>query len=87
MIKGKTPTAFNFEIEEDVVDDYELLELIADVEEHPEKVVKLIPKVLGEKQKDKLIEHVKKTNNGKCSVTSMMREMSAIFEGATTLKK
>ncbi len=59
MIKGKTKTGFNFKIDEETLNDYELLELFADVDDNPLLVPKVVEKLLGEVQKNKLIEHVR----------------------------
>lgn len=59
MIKGKTKTGFQFKIEEEVLNDYELIEMFAEVDENPLLVPKLVKTILGEEQKNKLIDHVR----------------------------
>ena len=40
--KGTLSNGFRYSIESDVFDDYEILELIADVEENPTSITKLV---------------------------------------------
>ena len=36
--------------------------------------------LLGSDQEEKLMEHVEKLNDGKCSATGMVKELEEIFE-------
>lgn len=84
MIKGKTKTGFQFKIEDAVLNDYELLELFAEVDENPLLVPKLVRMILGEEQKNKLIEHVR-DENGKAAVDKIAMELENILtSGAET---
>ncbi len=48
MIKGKTSSGFKFQINESTInDDYELLELLVELEENPLLISKVVRKVLG----------------------------------------
>lgn len=60
MLKGTTKSGFKYEIKEETLNDYELFELISEVDEKPLLLPKLVLKLLGEKQKNNLIKHVKK---------------------------
>lgn len=55
MIKGKTKSGFKYEVNSDSLNDYELIEIIAEVDVNPLLLPKLIVKLLGVEQKDKLI--------------------------------
>lgn len=79
MLKGITKSGFRYEIDEGFLDDYELLELIAKSEENPTLMVKIVEKILGEKQKDNLINYLKK-KSGKATVTEMNLTLTEIFE-------
>lgn len=58
MFKGKTRTGFEFEIEEESLDDFELLEKLCAVDNGDvAQVVPAITMLLGEGQKDRLKEH------------------------------
>ena len=84
MIKGKTETGFEFKIEDEVLNDYELLELFAEVDENPLLVPKLVKIILGKEQKNKLIEHVR-GENGKAAVDKIAMELQNILtSGAET---
>lgn len=85
MIKGKTKTGFEFKVEEEVLNDYELLELFAEVDENPLIVPKLVRMILGEKQKDKLIDHVR-DENGRASVDKIAQELESILNSSTETK-
>jgi len=85
MLKGKTKTGFEFEIDDAVLNDYELLELFADVDENPLLVPKLVKIILGEKQKNKLIEHVR-GENGIASADKVAKEIEDILKSSAETK-
>lgn len=85
MIKGKTKTGFQFKIEKSVLNDYELLELFAEVDENPLLVPKLVKMILGEEQKNKLIEHVR-DENGKAAVDKIAIELESILTSSAETK-
>ena len=60
MLKGTTKSGFKYEVKDETLNDYELFELISEVDEKPLLLPKLVLKLLGEKQKNNLIKHVKK---------------------------
>ncbi len=60
MLKGTTKSGFKYEVKDESLNDYELFELISEVDEKPLLLPKLVLKLLGEKQKNNLIKHVKK---------------------------
>ena len=79
MITGTTSTGFAFELEDDVFDDYELLEVLKEIDEgNEEHVVTMVDILLGEEQKKLLKEHVR-NEKGKVSVTRIMEEVTEIF--------
>ena len=78
MIKGVTSTGFSYEIPFDAVDNYEFLEVLAESEENFLKFPNMIKMLLGEEQKNRLIEHLKK-EKGKASVTEIGKEIQEIF--------
>lgn len=85
MIKGKTETGFEFKIEDEVLNDYELLELFAEVDENPLLVPKLVKIILGKEQKNKLIEHVR-DDKGRASVDRISMELENILTSSTETK-
>lgn len=79
MIRGKTKSGFEFELEDDVLDDYELLEAFQRIDEgHGEKSVTLVDRLLGEEQKQKLKDHVR-SEKGRVSVKRLMEEVAEIL--------
>lgn len=85
MIKGKTLTGFEFQIEDTVLNNYELLELFAEVDENPLLVPKLVKIILGEEQKNALIDHVR-NENGIAEVEKVSAELEYILTSSTETK-
>lgn len=85
MIKGKTKSGFNYHIDENILQDYELLEAIAETEKNPIFITKVVRMLLGE-DTDKLKEHVR-DENGHVSIEKMNVEITEIFQAQKKLKK
>ena len=82
MICGKTASGFEFTLEEEVLDNYELLESLAEIDKgNYGKLTEMTTLLLGEEQKDSLKEHVR-NDKGKISIKKMMDEISEIFKSA-----
>lgn len=82
MICGKTDSGFEFTLEEEVLDNYELLETLAEIDKgNYGKLTEMTTLLLGEEQKDSLKEHVR-NDKGKISIKKMMDEVSGIFKSA-----
>lgn len=78
MITGKTESGFEFEISEDTLDDYEMLEKLNEIDKDMSLITEIVPSVLGQEQKDRLKEHIRK-ENGKVSIGDMVREFTQIL--------
>lgn len=86
MIRGRTNTGFEFEIEDDALDNYELLEVITSVDKGDLSAVpKMVDMLLGPRQKEKLKEHVRSAE-GRVSATAMMDEVTSILSAKNELK-
>ena len=85
MIKGKTKSGFNYHIDENVLQDYELLEAIAETEKNPIYITKVVRMLLGD-DVDKLKDHVR-DEKGHVSIEKMNAEITEIFEAQKKLKK
>ena len=86
MITGKTETGFEFELDDNAVDNYELLEILMDIEKgQSKKMVDAINMLLGDEQKDRLKKHVRETD-GRVSTGRMWKEFVNILEGANGKK-
>ena len=80
MIKGNTKTGFEFEIDENVFDDWELVEKFRAIEKGEDSlVVDVVEQILGIEQKNRLKEFIR-DDNGKVSVAKMEAELEEIFE-------
>lgn len=78
MIKGTTSGGFKYELDEKRLDNYELLEALAELEDDALQTSKVIKLILGEKQTDALKEHCR-DKNGFVSVQLMMLEIEEIM--------
>jgi phage protein len=85
MIKGITKSGFKFEISDKALDDFELLELMADVDSNALLVPKIFEKLLGMKQKENLIEFMKK-RDGYASTEKMAKILEEILLSSQKLK-
>ena len=85
IIKGKTDSGFEFEIDPSVGDDWELLELISEAETNPLAIIKVLNKIFDQDQVDKLKEHVR-DDNGIVSTAKLMSEVTNIFSKIGELK-
>lgn len=80
MITGTTRTGFSFELEDEVMDDYELLEILSEIDNGDYgKVTSMVDTLLGPKQKKKLKEHIR-DQHGKVSAKAMLTEVMEIFQ-------
>lgn len=82
-MKGKTESGFKFEISDTVMDDYELLEDLAS--EDNAKLPRILVRILGEEQKNRLCDHVRNAD-GIVTVTAMTNAMQEIFATVDALK-
>ena len=85
MIKGKTKSGFNYHIDENVLQDYELLEAIAETEKNPIFITKVVRMLLGD-DTDKLKDHIR-DDKGHVSIEKMNVEITEIFEAQKKIKK
>ena len=87
MIEGKTSCGFAYQIEETAFDDMELVDAIADLEENPAEISKIIRLMLGDEQKKALYEKVR-TPEGRVPVKAVMQAVEEIFSAKnSTVKK
>lgn len=84
-IKGKTATGFAFEISQDRMQNYELVEAISEVDTNPLVLPRLIKLLLGD-QAEALKNHVR-TEDGIVPLDKMGDEIKDIFASQDQLKK
>lgn len=81
MIKGKTSSGFEFEISKDVVNDYELVENLAELEDNPLLLGKIVNQILGKEQAARLKDHVR-NEKGIVPIDKMTQEIIEIFKNS-----
>lgn len=79
MIRGKTSTGFEFEIDEMKLDDMEFLDALSEVDENPLKFSKIIKMMLGEEQRSRLYDHLR-TEDGRVPVDAANAAIIEIME-------
>lgn len=78
-MKGTTKSGFGFEVDANKLDDMRILDMVVEISEG--NILQLSPlakKILGEEQKEKLYQHLEKTE-GKVSVERVSDELTEIF--------
>lgn len=90
MKEGKTKSGFKYSVNEDALASWEFVKacsmmLSANDTEKLAGTVMYVSAVLGD-QEAKLVEHIKKKNDGKCSTQDMLLEISQIVENIKSLK-
>ena len=78
MMKGKTSSGFEYQIDENTLDDMRLLDLIVEVAEGDlTKISHVADRVLG-KQKEELYKHLE-GKDGRVSIKKVSDEITEIF--------
>ena len=86
MIEGKTQSGFKFKLDEEKLDDMEILEYLSDVEDDLSQLPKLLVVFLGEEQKKRLYDFVKK-KDGRVSIKTTYSILLEIFSEAGEQRK
>lgn len=87
MVTGTTASGFAYEIDDNVGDDYEVLELMAKVRKNDTfAIFELIEKILGPEQKDRLKDHCRQPN-GRVPISKINDEVVEILTAQKDLKK
>lgn len=82
----KTKSGFEFELDPAAMDNMELVEALADMEDNPAAMPRVLTLFLGMDQKKKLYEHVR-DDSGRVSVTRVAAELTEIFQLASAETK
>lgn len=86
MEKGRTNSGFEFEVDKEVFDDWDLLEKLNAIDKGNDALTVDVAKaVLGEEQLEALKEHVR-SDTGKVSIRKMMGELEEILEACGPAK-
>lgn len=87
MSKGRLSNGFDFTIEEEAYDNWELLEVLQQIDDGKEVlIVKAFPMLIGDAQFNALKAHIRNTE-GKVSVSMMVQCFTEIMEQIKQLKK
>lgn len=85
MITGKTGSGFEFKIEDEALNDYELFEMLCEIDLGKETLVpRVATRLLGEEQKKALMDHLRV--NGRVPADAMIKDVMSIFTIAKELK-
>ena len=84
-MKGKTSTGFEFDIEDERLDDMELVDIMAEINENPLLMPKLCKMLLGEEQKKRLYDHLR-SEDGRVPIEATTNAIQEIFNSPGDLK-
>lgn len=79
MLKGKTESGFEYEVSDAAMNNYELVEVLAEMDTNPLLLPKLVKMLLGKEQKNKLLEHLR-TEDGNVPIDAISTEITEIFQ-------
>ena len=80
MIKVKTKSGFEAEIDENVINNMELVDALEDVSDsNPLAISKVCKLILGEKTRKKLYDHIR-NKDGRVPIEDISKEIMDIFE-------
>lgn len=79
-LEGVTPTGFRYHIDRNVVDDMELVEAMAALEDGDISAMPhFLNKLFGKKQKEELYAHCREKGSGRVPMSAVMAEVKAIM--------
>ena len=84
-MKGKTSTGFEFDIEDERLDDMELVDIMAEIDENPLLMPKLCKMLLGEEQKKRLYDHLRR-EDVRVPIEATTNAIQEIFNSPGDLK-
>jgi hypothetical protein len=85
MVKGTTKSGFKYMISKERLNNYELLEVIGELEENPLVLSKVVDLLLGEEQTKKLKNHLR-TKDGLVPADKISDEITEIFKSQSETK-
>lgn len=85
MIKGKTSSGFNYTISDSSLNNFELLEVMGEVDKNPLLIPKMVLLLLGEKQKTELLNHLR-TTDGTVPNDVVSNEIMEMIKGSKKTK-
>lgn len=85
MAKQKTKSGFEFELDINRIDNYELLEAVSEVEEDPLAVVRVLKMLLGKEDVKRLKEHLR-NEDGIVPAGELINEIQDMFQSQVETK-
>ena len=85
MITGKTASGFEYEISKARLENYELIEVLSEVDENPLLLPKTVNLLLGKGQAIKLKDHLR-DSDGLVSSEKLSNEIMEIFQNQSETK-
>ncbi len=85
VIKGTTTTGFKYKIEESALNNFELVDTLAELDDNPLLLPKVLKLILGDEQKKALLEHVRADDNT-IPIELVEKELMDIIQGNQELK-
>lgn len=85
VLKGTTKSGFKFELDQERLNNYELLESISEIDEDPFAITKVLDLLLGKEEKNRLKEHIR-NDEGIISVDEMTDEITEMFQSVDQTK-
>jgi len=85
MKQGVTKSGFKYEISEERLNNYELLEAVNEIEENPLAVTKVVNLLLGKEETKKLKDHVR-TEDGIVPADKLTDIITEIFQAQVETK-
>ena len=79
MLKGKTQSGFEFEVPDESLNNYEMIEVLADVDTNALLLPKLVKMLLGDEQAERLKSHLR-TDKGNVPLDAISVEIMEIFK-------
>lgn len=84
-VSGETESGFVFNIEAEQLDNMELIDALAELDDDPLKISLVITLLFGKEEKKRLYEHVR-TEDGIVPGKAIEKELSDIFRVSQELK-
>ncbi len=79
MVRGITESGFEYELEDGVLDDYELLETLCAIDKGDySNITTMVDTLLGTKQREALKAHLR-AETGRVSAKAVLKEVMEIF--------
>ncbi len=84
-VEGKTKSGFEYSIKESALNNFELVDALAEVDENPLLMSKVLNMLLGKEQKKKLFDHIRK-EDGTVPFELVEKELVEIFQSNQDIK-